>query len=180
MDEVIRPINFDEILKKQKNYKSFNELRDDFSWFAHNLKTKRLTVNKKREIVKKVAESLVDSVTEEIKSLLQCSECYVNAYHKPENSFVVPCKKPHILLWADCDEYGYWPAKMMSYNEDVVHVRFFGDHTNACVPSSSCYIFSNDAPMNRHNPAHHESYNLAMKVGEQIHKQRSLSTNHSE
>lgn len=113
------PIVLKDMMKK--NYSSFAELRADIRWFAHNLKTKELNVKTKpttKDFIAKLAQKLVQFCDQEIKSLLLCQECYEKAYKYPDNSFVMPCQKPHILLWADCEDYGFWPAKLLKYNEE--------------------------------------------------------------
>lgn len=107
---------------------------------------------------------MVSAVEQEIQNLLLCSECYENAYKSPMDSFVIPCTLPHILLWVDFPNLGFWPAKLMKYNEEkMVSVRFFEDHTNACLSSSNCYILSEVLPEDgRHSPS--AAYNLALAV----------------
>lgn len=113
----------------------------------------------------KTAKELVEAVDQEIKNLLLCSECYENAYKNPVDSLLVPCKIPHILIWVNCGDYGFWPAKLMKYNdEDMVNVRFFGDYTNGCIPSSKCFMYSENMPENEHGPAHGETFELALQV----------------
>lgn len=163
MAEVVNSINLTEI--EQKTYNSFAEFRRDIGWFAHNLRTKQSNSKMARNIVVDAAKKIVETVDEEIKSVKLCSDCYENAYNNKSNFFATPCNPPHILLWANCDEFGYWPAKLMKYNdEDMVNVRFFGDHTNACLPSSNCYIYSEVIPKDSHVQTCGDVFLLAIKV----------------
>lgn len=144
-------------------------------WFVHHLKTKEKNVPNTKCLTS-TAKSLLEWVENEIRNLVFCPECYERAYSDPVNFFVKPCRQPHILVWAIRDER-YWPAKLLSYSdsgdENVVYVRFFGDHCYSCVKSShessDVYVYSIVAPQlqlptNRTAPATNESYNMAMKV----------------
>lgn len=120
----------------------------------------------KKDQIEEAAKAIVKALDQEIHNLLLCSECYENAHKNPSDSITMPCvKNPHLLIWANCEEYGYWPAKVMSYNEeDMVYVRFFGDGTNACIPSSSCFLYSKQIPKSGYGPANDNSLALALKV----------------
>lgn len=134
----------------KKNYSSFAELREDIRWFAHNLRTKESDskIKTTAKDIARLAKRLVETCNEEINSLLLCSQCYEKAYNHPHCHFMMPCEEPHILIWADCDEFGFWPGKLMKFDEDMVHVRFFGDYTNGRIPFSNCFIFSKNSPKN--------------------------------
>lgn len=163
---LINPIDFQTI--KDSEYMNFVELREDFAWFVHNCLVKYPSGNSKtKKDIPKAANKLLQGLEQEIQNLKLCSECYENAYKNPDNSFMMPCKTPHILLWVDCVQYGFWPAKLMKYDgENMVSVRFFGDHTNACVLSSECYIFSEVIPKNKYvrDGTHSASFALALNV----------------
>lgn len=165
MDEIVNPIDLVKITKK--DYKNFTELRTDIAWFAHNCITKysNRQSNSAKDIVK-AAKKIVGGIEQEIQNLILCPECYKNAFIDPENSFMVPCQVPHILLWTNCDQYGYWPAKLMKYDDNnMVFVRFFGDYTNACIASSNCFIFSREIPENKYSSCvRGGSFELALRV----------------
>lgn len=115
--------------------------------------------------IQKIAKELFEAVNQEIENLLLCPECYENAYKDPVGSFIVPCKKPHIVIWVNCNDYGFSPAKLMKQNEEGdVNVRFFGDYTNAAIPSSNCLMYSENMPENEHGAAHGETFELALQV----------------
>lgn len=163
-DGLCNPIDLKKVV--EKTYKSFVDLRSDIGWFAHNLRVIYSNLNTKtsKNIIK-AANKIVEAINQEITNLLLCSECYEKAYNEPDNSFLIPCKKPHILLWVDCSNYGYWPAKLMKYNdENKVFVRFFGDYTHLNVLSSKCFIFSNEIPKNEHGATRDEVFKLALDV----------------
>lgn len=75
-----------------------------------------------------------------------CHECYYNANTK-KDWFIEVCSKPHMLLWAKLKSFPYWPAKAMVVNaQQLVSVRFFGDHDRAWVPVKDCYLYSSKDP----------------------------------
>lgn len=153
-------MDFKTIVKK--SYNDFEELRADFAWLVHNCMARYSSSNSKtaKDIVK-AAKNMMKNVESEIKSLLLCQECYENSYRDPDNSFVMPCTKPHILVWVNWENAGYWPAKVMGFDEkNMVNVRFFGDHTNSCVPSSECLILSKNAPKHKEGSFSDSSYIL--------------------
>lgn len=89
------------------------------------------------------ADQVVKAVNQELMNLALCPECYEKASIEPVNSFLMPCKTPHILLWVNFSNYGYWPAKLMKRTgNNKVIVRFFGDYTYSDVSPSKCLIFS--------------------------------------
>lgn len=164
VNQIPKYVDFDSIAKKK--YNSFAELESDVEWFNHNLKTKDLEQKFKKVQIENFMKTIRASLKREINKAILCAECYENAYKRPIDSIAVPCfENPHILLWADAQEYGFWPAKMMSFDEkDMVTVRFFGDYTDAIVHSSSCYLYSKDAPENQNGPARGDIFNIAIEV----------------
>lgn len=159
-DGLCNPIDLKKI--GEKTYKSFVDLRSDIGWFAHNMRVIYSNMNNKtsKNIIR-AANKIVEAINQEIMNLLLCSECYERAYNEPDNSFLIPCKEPHILLWVDCSNYGFWPAKLMKYNdENEVTVRFFGDYTHSKVSSSKCFIFLTGIPGNVHVTSHNAVSNL--------------------
>jgi hypothetical protein len=55
-------------------------------------------------------------------------------------------KRPHILVWAKLKGFPYWPAKAMKIKDDVVDVRFFGQHDRAWVNVKDCFLYSLEQP----------------------------------
>lgn len=158
MKDIVNPIDLHEIVLK--NYNNFVELRSDFAWFSHNC----LIKFSKRHIIAKAAKKIKALLEQEIQNLLLCSECYKNAYDHPDDCIIWPCTKPHILVWANCDDYGFWPAKVMNCDGQNICVRFFGDYTSERLESSRCYILSEEIPQNQHGPASGSSFELALHV----------------
>lgn len=143
-----------------KCYESVSELEADMKWFAHNCRT----MFPRKSEVQNAAKQLVSFVKEEIQSILICAECYKNADDYEENSFVLPCENPHILIWAKAEGFIYWPAKAMTVVDgNSLNVRFFGDHATAVVSAFACYLYSEDNP-NDSNDCDVELYNMALEV----------------
>lgn len=100
----------------KKKYEKVSELFIDIEWFAYNF-----GITSPSPSVKKLSSQLVKYVLEDFRSIKVCVECYNNAFEKGESSFIIPCQKPHLLVWADAELYGYWPAKVMK----VIQIYFF-------------------------------------------------------
>lgn len=153
-----KPIDMKAIVKK--SYDSFKELCEDFSWFTHNCLTKY-----SNQKILKAAVQLPKTVDDEIYNLLLCEQCYANAYHHPDRSFTMLCNPPHALLWVDCHQFGYWPAKLMRVeNDDSVTVRFFGDWTNATVKHELCLMYSEEVAKNKHGAGTGPPFKMALQV----------------
>lgn len=158
--QLVHRIDLSTILNK--SYKSFFEFRQDIAWFSHNC---RILFPHNVQI-RDLSEYLIKYVDEEIFSVEKCIECYSNASEFPDDSFVMPCDPPHPIIWAKFERFNFWPAKLMSMDGEMVHVRFFGDHTNANVSTECCYQYSRDPPI-QVTPMHRymtKEYNLALKV----------------
>lgn len=115
-----------------------SEFQTDIKWFAFNCGTSA----RRNAQVASAASQLVKHFAEEIKSIRGCEECYTNAYEQGESSFATPCNRPHLLVWANAMDYGFWPAKVITVNDNVIHVRYFGDHTTDNLEPGNCYLFS--------------------------------------
>lgn len=149
----------------QKTYKSFDSLKEDFNWYAHNCASVHRSNNK----IVAAAKQLRTLVEAEIYNLLLCHECYKNAVIQPGVSMTTPCDPPHLPLWVDCIEYGFWPAKLMRWEENqMVTVRFFGDHTNSTVNSTRCYTFTKNVPRHEQGPSKGTAWNLALQVSSNL------------
>lgn len=85
-----------------------SELFIDIEWFAYNFGITSLSHS-----IKKISSQLVKYVLEDFRSIKVCVECYNNAFEKGDSSFIIPCQKPHLLVWADAELYGFWPAKVI-------------------------------------------------------------------
>lgn len=135
-----------------------SELLFDIEWFAYNCGITSMNPSDKS-----AATQLAKYVVEDFQSIKACVECYNNAFEKGEPSFIIPCEKPHLLVWADAEKYGYWPAKVMKINKDSINLRFFGDHTSENLAMDTCYLFSKKRPEDT-NVSTLESYKLGLKV----------------
>lgn len=111
----------------------------------------------------RAASELIPFVDEEIASIMQCNQCYNNAYVSPKNSFVMPCDSPHQIIWAKMEGFNFWPAKAMSANQEMIHVRFFGDHTVGDVQITNCFQYSKKSP-DASEVSSTEGYKKALKV----------------
>lgn len=146
---------------RDKTYENVSELETDMKWFVHNCRTMFPRV----EAVQKAAKELLRCSNEEIECIQVCADCYINAFQHPETSFALPCETPHTLIWAKAEGFIYWPAKAMAVDEEnLVKVRFFGDHTVSVVPALNCYLYSKDHPEDSSDCGYEELYDLAVKV----------------
>lgn len=105
-------------------------------------------------------------MNDEIHSIITCNQCYQNAYLKPNTSFVLPCDKPHLIVWAKPKGYNFWLAKLMhivSLDKQIVYVRFFGDHSVFDIPAGNCFLYSPTHP-DVPKKCHLEIYTKALNV----------------
>lgn len=100
---------------------------------------------------------------EAIDILRPCGDCYVNAY---KCDVTLVCSKPHLIIWAQCEEYPYWPAKIKKVGEGLlpISVDFFGDATTASLAYSKCYLYSKEDPNDYLTGQYRENIRIAMKV----------------
>lgn len=125
-------------------YKSFDDLRADFTTFIKNCR--QFFPDK---TISSAVDTLMEFVNDEIHSVITCNQCYQNAYLNPNTSFVLPCDKPHLIVWAKPKGYNFWPAKLMyivALDKQIVHVRFFGDHSVFDIPAENCFLYSPTHP----------------------------------
>lgn len=140
--KIINQINLAEIKEKAREYKDFSEFREDILWLVHNVDIMHCNNNK----IMDASKGIVKYVDEEIASIYKCSECYSNAHKNPDNSFVIPCKQIHPVVWAKSEGFAYWPAKAMLYEQNFVHVTYFCEHTTDKIPLENCYQYSLQPP----------------------------------
>lgn len=107
---------------------------------------------------------LIEFTKGEIYSIRLCHECYVNANVFPVNWFIKPCKKHHLLVWAQQKTFPYYPAKLISVNNNnTVDVHFFGKHLRSVVSPKDCLMYTENFPGIK--PVEHvESLAYAQKV----------------
>lgn len=123
------PADLNEIKSKSGEYNSFLELQTDVKWMLHNWVAAFPTKKKVQTSIIKLIQFIID----EVHSVKTCRQCYANAYAYPDDSFVLPCDPPHVVVWAKYKDHCYWPSKVMNTTDKIVHVRFFADHyTGIC------------------------------------------------
>lgn len=142
----------------KKNYEIFKNFWDDLVWFTFYCLTGTL-----RPKVKTAAKAIVSFVQDKLQLLATCTECFDHLYTHGEQGFMNICDPPHLIIWAWAEGYGFWPAKCMSVDEQtqMVNVRYYGDHTYGTIPSSECYLISQNRPECTHNTAG-PAYDLAL------------------
>lgn len=94
----------------------------------------------------KVTTKFVAECELELISLSHCTECYKRSESRARNWFTAYCIPPHLPIWAKYSTYPYWPGKLMSADDKMVDVQFFGDHTFETVPVDNCLIYSEQHP----------------------------------
>lgn len=146
---------------KQKAYETANQFHDDLRWFQNNCRT----IHARRRDIQEAAQKLIGYVKYQIEMVQACEECYQNESTHGDNSFVMSCTRPHLLVWARNSRNGcpmfldntmhpdaYYPAKVMTTNvkDKTVCVRFFGmANVWRILPASNCFIFSREYPIKK-------------------------------
>lgn len=103
----------------------------------------------------------------EIDSVKTCLECHINANTSETRShwFTMVHRVPHLIIWAQRKNARYWPAKVMSFDEQCVNVRFFGgDHKHENVSVNKCYLYSKSSPTNRSIRPNDTEFESALRV----------------
>lgn len=179
VSSIVNLINLTKISDKMNTYTSFYELFVDVHWIIHNclilFRSNVLNVTDKvlefiknniseRHDMVKTARALKKYFKTEIECVKKCAECYSNANTNPNGWIKMVCAKPHIVLWAKVNGWSYWPAKYMTFDGVMVNVRFFGDRTEANVPTANCLLYSNIHPTKLSKMTRTKNYNWAVKV----------------
>lgn len=81
------------------------------------------------ESIAKGVKTLEQYVNEEIQSIMDCAQCYSNAFGNPSESNVMLCGQVHPVIWAQPDGFALWPAKAMRCEGQNIRVRYLGDTT---------------------------------------------------
>lgn len=90
---------------------------------------------------------LLKYASAEIESIKKCVQCHLNSNEDRYHWFTMVCDKPHLIIWAHMKGHRYWPAKLMSVDEQYVNVRFFGGyHKHDDVPVNKCFLYSKECP----------------------------------
>ncbi|XP_031639322.1 uncharacterized protein LOC116351365 [Contarinia nasturtii] len=169
---LVNPINLkvieDKIEFDRNAYKTLVEFRVDVQWIEHNcaiaysggliyksansipLSNFSTYTPEDTNSKTKTARLLLEYVNDEIEGLRNvmrtCNDCYKSLISGQKNWFKLICSRVHLPIWAKLKGYIYWPAKLMSINENLVNVRFFGDYTYNDVPAFNCYLYSESNP----------------------------------
>lgn len=128
------------IEKKATTYVKFSEFRDDISWFVHNCKM----MHSGDALIQGSSAFLEPFIKEEIDSIIDCKQCYTNAFNDRSSGFVTLCQPPHPIVWAFSELY--WPEKVMKRTGNSVRVRYFGDDTNEVLAIKDCFKYSEKSP----------------------------------
>ncbi|XP_058823136.1 MYND-type zinc finger-containing chromatin reader Zmynd8-like isoform X3 [Topomyia yanbarensis] len=150
-------VNHVDLVMLQKNvddqkYRSTDAFQTDVSWILHNA-----SIYPNNNKLLPVAKGLLKVCKQEMNEIEACNECYFNA-NTCKTWFTEVCTKPHLLVWAKLKGFPFWPAKLMSVNNNqLVDVRFFGDHDRAWVPIKECLLFCEKDP----NTKQHRRSNMA-------------------
>lgn len=105
---------------------------------------------------------------EAIEELRPCGDCYV-FFEKIKSEVVdinIVCSKPHLIVWAQCGEYPYWPAKVARIEKTKfpVRVHFLGHNSEAPVTYSNCYLYSKEDPNEYFTDEYKERIKTAVEV----------------
>lgn len=109
------------------------------------------------------ADALNCFVNQQLFNINLCTECYVN--FEP-NRIELPCKVPHLLIWAKSTNYPPWPAKLMRFNKhnNSIDVQYFGgDHLQAVLLATDCVLYSRQNPSVSFDP-YRQALEIAQKV----------------
>ncbi|RXG72320.1 Zinc finger MYND domain-containing protein 11 [Armadillidium vulgare] len=75
----------------------------------------------------------------DLAELDQCKDCFHYSREKNERYwFCKPCNPPHELVFAKEKGFPYWPAKVLKVENDIYHVRFFGNQHQIADVDKSC------------------------------------------
>lgn len=162
-DALANPIKLTTLKENLDSYKSLEEYLTDVQWIVHNCaamytsKYEIKLIDLTNELIPhffhsedhekcKSARALYDYSITEIKILRKCAECYANANNNPNDWFSLVCRKPHLIIWAKLNTTNYWPAKLMSIDDQSVNVCFFGNHTRTTVLAKNCLLYTQENP----------------------------------
>ncbi|XP_055607214.1 MYND-type zinc finger-containing chromatin reader Zmynd8 isoform X2 [Uranotaenia lowii] len=124
-----------------QKYKTTEAFQIDVSWILHNA-----SIYPNNSKLLSAAKGIMKICKQEMNEIEACNECYFNA-NTCKTWFTEVCSRPHLLVWAKLKGFPYWPAKVMTINSNqLVDVRFFGDHDRAWVPVKDCFLFCVDDP----------------------------------
>lgn len=96
--------------------------------------------------MKETADELSELCHRDVLSLQSCTDCFEHWINDADNHFTKVCTLPHVLVYAKFSDFPHWPAKIMSVDGNMVNVEFFGDHKQADVLASNCFLYSTRYP----------------------------------
>lgn len=142
-EQTQNPIDFSKM--KQKKYETVKQFEEDLKWFEHNCRT----IFSQMDEIREASKRLIGFVRNQIEIIQACEECYENQQKHGQIGFSMACSKPHLLLWAADEGYGFLPAKVLAVNieKNEVFVRYFGEHTKDTMLGQLCYLFSKEHPI---------------------------------
>lgn len=115
--------------------------------------------------IKKAAESLNEMARRQVTCIKTCAECFEYWANDVADFFSRVCTKPHLICYAKMDGYPYWPAKVLRINGGMANCEFFGDHSQADIPLTHCFLYSEEFDgKNTRN----RSFNKALEVTNHI------------
>lgn len=110
-------------------------------------------------------DSLVKIVDGEILIMTKCIDCYELMSSYGDKGFKMVCNSMHPIIWAKSADFGYWPAKAISFEKNMVFLKYFGDHAFEAIPLESCYEYSPQPPEGLRSDGDDDSLYLdALKV----------------
>ena len=145
-------------------YFSYNFRFPHFAQLIHSYQTSQSLENDEKT---KGAKKVLKLISAEIDSVKTCVQCHINANARETYArwFPMVCRKPHLIIWAQRKNARYWPAKVMSFDEKQVNVRFFGDyHKHENVAVKKCFLYSKESPTNYPLKKSDKKFKSALKV----------------
>ncbi|XP_031636696.1 uncharacterized protein LOC116349425 [Contarinia nasturtii] len=139
-DPMVNTIGLIEIAAKLKKYITLDDFLTDIRCLVQSYSIYYTYKSDQ----KKAADLLSERCNRDVQNIQLCSDCFESSYIDPKHYFTRACDKPHLVVFAKLDNYPHWPAKLKQITGDMATVEFFGDHTQAVVPVSSCILYSND------------------------------------
>ncbi|XP_055306216.1 MYND-type zinc finger-containing chromatin reader ZMYND8-like [Sitodiplosis mosellana] len=174
-DSALKTVGLTGIAEKLDTYVTFEDFLRDIKIltqvYSQHYEDEQSMVQEAKELKRECAH--------DVKSIRLCNECFDNWMKDRNGYFVKVCAKPHLLVMAKYDCHPYWPAKVMSVFGDKVNIEFFGDHTQADVSDSNCYLYrkpkkSANADLNEAvNEAEEHIRNVKEKFGSFVPAQKT-------
>lgn len=122
------------------------------------------------------AKRMEELCAKEMYDIQICDECFLRSNegefegdngnkNAEKDWFIEVCNPPHLLVWAKIAGYPFWPAKVISQiSQNLVDVRFFGEHEMSQVEPSNCFLFSWENPNRSVAPKTKRKIERSLKV----------------